>query len=166
MIMKKIDLLLIVTLLILIKTIDISFISGTSMMPTLKSNNIAITVKPKEITRGDIVGIKVLNENLCKRVVAIPYDTILFDVENSIIYVNGEKESYSDYAEPMQTKIDYLTNYFLTNSYEYKQYKLKDNQYLVLGDNRGASTDSRNFGYISKEKIICEFIFILPLGFE
>lgn len=39
--------------------------------------------------------------------------------------------------------------------------KIENNRYFVEGDNRSASTDSRNFGFIDKDHIIGKVIFVL-----
>ena len=75
-----------IILITLSNIFQIRKISGESMNPTLKSKNIAISIKPKNINRGDIVGVIALNKKLCKRVVAIPEDVVYFDLEKNLIY--------------------------------------------------------------------------------
>lgn len=39
--------------------------------------------------------------------------------------------------------------------------KIENNRYFVKGDNKKASTDSRNFGLIDKDNIIGKVVFVL-----
>ncbi len=114
-------------------------VKGPSMLPTLKEKDVLILNKlKKNYKRGDVAVIKrkSTNEEIIKRIIAIPKDTI--EIKSGNIYINSKKikETYKKGA---------TGNYPLT--------KLEDNEYFVLGDNRGVSMDSRLIGPVTKKEI-------------
>lgn len=115
------------------------------MVPTLLDGDIMILDKIgcriNGLKRFDIVVIKYNNEKIIKRVIGLPGDYI--EYKDNILYVNGKiiKEEY---------KRD-ITNNFSLKDLGYE--KIPENKYLVLGDNRGISKDSRIIGLIDKEDI-------------
>lgn len=127
-------------------------VSGNSMVPTLKSGDYLVTEKvtyrfsiPK---RGDIIVLKNPkdeSEDFIKRIIALPGDTI--KIENNTIYVNGG---------PIQEK--YLPPQTPTRGGSFlgedNQITTGPNQYFVMGDNRNHSSDSREWGAITKEEIV------------
>lgn len=132
-------------------------VSGNSMVPTFKSGDYLITEKvtyrfsiPK---RGDIIVLKNPrdeSEDFIKRIIALPGDTI--KIENNTIYVNGGpiQEEYL----PPQTST--RAGSFLE---EGNQITAGPNQYFVMGDNRNHSSDSREWGAITKEEIVGRALF-------
>ena len=115
-------------------------VNGTSMHPTLKEKEIMILNKiglTKGIDRFDIVVVKTEEKHLIKRIIAMPGETVTYSEGN--LYINGKK---------MEDK------YALSATQDFKVYKLKKDQYFVMGDNRAVSNDSRNLGPISKKDII------------
>ena len=115
------------------------------MVPTLLDGDIMILDKIgyriNGLKRFDIVVIKYNNEKIIKRVIGLPGDYI--EYKDNILYVNGKeiKEGY---------KRD-ITNNFSLKDLGYE--KIPENKYLVLGDNRSISKDSRIIGLIDKEDI-------------
>lgn len=115
------------------------------MVPTLLDGDIMVLDKIgyriNGLKRFDIVVIKYNNEKIIKRVIGLPGDYI--EYKDNILYVNGKeiKEKY---------KRD-ITNNFSLKDLGYE--KIPENKYLVLGDNRSISKDSRIIGLIDKEDI-------------
>lgn len=142
--------LLIIVMVILIRTFIITpvRVNGTSMDPTLKNGEIMILNKVKynknDIKRFDIVVIKMEKELLIKRVIGLPNEEVKY-IDNKL-YINNE------YVEETFLNEDvYTTNFSLR---DINLEKIPENCYLVLGDNREVSLDSRTFGCFSKDKIL------------
>ena len=122
-------------------------VSGDSMVPTLKNKQLLllnkINYRINDIERFDIVVIKLDNKEIIKRVIGLPGENILY--RNNMLYVDGH-ELDNDYN-------------FETDDFSLKTIcncnRIPDNKYLVLGDNRGDSADSRAswIGLIDKEDI-------------
>ena len=115
------------------------------MVPTLLDGDIMILDKIgyriNGLKRFDIVVIKYNNEKIIKRVIGLPGDYI--EYKDNILYVN-EKEIKEEYKRD-------ITNNFSLKDLGYE--KIPENKYLVLGDNRSISKDSRIIGLIDKEDI-------------
>lgn len=113
-------------------------VNGSSMYPALKGKEIMLLNKLGKIDRFDIVVLKIdeENDNLIKRVIALPGESI--EIIDSKIYINDK--ALSD-------------KYGLGNTYSIDKITLKDDEYYVLGDNRIISMDSRVFGPIKKKDI-------------
>lgn len=136
---------------------NIAVVNGESMNPTLNEKDKLICLSYKRFTdipRGEIVVIDAPNDNrnYIKRLVGKPGDTIEF--RDGKVILNGKvlEENYtsSDYTE---SNVD--------------AFKLKDDEYFVMGDNRlpGMSIDSRYFGPIEKKRIKSAAVYrILPLN--
>ena len=134
----------IIIVVVIVRTYFVTpvMVDGDSMNPTLKNNNILLLNKRSTIDRYDIVVIKtVANETLIKRVMALPGETIY--CVNQKIFINGEE---------IPDKTDLATN-------DFEEVTLKDDEYFVMGDNRGDSKDSRIIGPVKKEEIKGQVVF-------
>lgn len=130
-------------------------ISGDSMSPTLKNDEIVVLLKTKSFERGDLIGFYYQGKILLKRVIALPEDEVAIDAEGNV-YVNGEILD-----EP------YVTDKCLGNCDLEFPYKVPGTGYFVLGDQRTNSVDSRNsvIGAIPQEDIIGKVFFrVWPLS--
>lgn len=131
-------------------------VSGDSMNNTLHDGQtLWINKFDKHYDRFDIIvfrhgasvdddGYAIGDENLIKRVIGLPGETVRID-EKGRIYINGEElnENYG------KDTID-------DPGRAVKEVKLADDEYFVLGDNRNDSLDSRYevVGNIKKSDII------------
>ena len=124
-------------------------ISGDSMSPTLKNDEIVVLLKTKNFERGDLIGFYYQGKIQLKRVIALPEDEVAIDAEGNV-YVNGEILD-----EP------YATDKCLGNCDLEFPYKVPGTGYFVLGDQRTNSVDSRNsvIGAIPQEDIIGKVFF-------
>lgn len=149
---------IIIIVVVLIRTFIATpvIVSGTSMEPTLKNKQILllnkITYKSNDIERFDIVVINKGKEEIIKRVIGLPGESV--EYRNNTLYINGH-EFENDYN-------------FETNDFTLKSIcnceKIPKDKYLVLGDNRGVSADSRIIGLIEKKDILGKTnISILPI---
>ncbi len=132
-------------------------VSGNSMVPTFHNGDFLITEKlsyrfgtPK---RGDIIVLKNPRDEsveFIKRIIALPGDTVR--VESNSVYVNDLliNEKYLPPETPTQAGA------FLT---EGKTVKAGPNQYFAFGDNRNHSSDSRDWGSLSKKEIVGKAFF-------
>jgi len=131
---------IIIIVVVLVRTFIVTpvRVNGSSMYPTLKGKEIMLLNKLAKIDRFDIAVLKIdeENDNLIKRVIALPGESI--EIKDSKIYINDEE---------IEDK------YGAGNTYSIDKITLKDDEYYVLGDNRIISMDSRVFGPIKKDDI-------------
>ena len=128
-------------------------VNGDSMNDTLHENDMMIldkiSYKAKDIKRFDIIVANVSKTKLIKRVIGLPNEHVKY--ENNELYIDGKK-----------TKDEYgkgITYDFDIESLGFE--KIPKNYYLVLGDNRQDSLDSRTIGLIEKKDIIGKATFII-----
>ena len=157
----------IIIVVILIRTYIVTpvIVRGDSMYNTLEDGEVLflskITYQVSDIKRFDIVVVKDLdNDLIIKRVIGLPGDNI--EYKDGILYINNEeiKEDYTDYImEDFDIdSICKITNLECNGI-------IPDNMYLVLGDNREVSADSRVKGLINKEQILGKTVLrIWPLN--
>ena len=132
-------------------------VSGLSMFPTMHDSDFLITEKvtyrfgvPRH---SEIIVLKDPmdeSKDFIKRIIAIPGDTV--KIESGKVFVN-EIQIPETYL-PVGTETHggaYLT--------EGKTVKAGPNQFLVFGDNRNHSSDSREWGPIKKESIVGRALF-------
>lgn len=137
----------IIIVVVLIRTFIATpvIVVGDSMTPTLKEGQWLllnkISYQFKEIERYDIVVIKMEKSEIIKRVIGLSGETI--EYRNNILYIDGHEEN---------SKFNFDTDDFTLKSICNCD-KIPDDKYLVLGDNRQVSSDSRIIGLIDKKDI-------------
>ena len=155
-------------------------VDGHSMDPTLADSEYLLVINKLPIDRFDIV-VASETENgktkeIVKRVIGLPGDTIQY--ENDTLYINGKKtdEPYlKDYIQKFKEdklQSTYSGKGFEENGELFRQMaqiaeaftvdkdgsatftkKLLDDEYLLLGDDRIVSKDSRQVGAFKKDQI-------------
>lgn len=127
-------------------------VSGNSMVPTYHNGDYLITEKVsyrfRVPQRGEVVVLKNPrneSEDYIKRIIAVPGDTI--EISNNIVLVNNQPIAEKYLPSNTATRAGAFIN-------EGVPLKAGDNQYFVIGDNRGHSSDSREWGPITKEEIV------------
>ena len=136
-------------------------IKGDSMDPTLKdSQRVMVNIigyKIGGIKEGNVIVFHAnKKDDYVKRVIGTPGDSVQY--KNDTLYINGkkQKEPYLNYNEKRK-QTEYITGTFkvkdLANANSKTNVIPKD-KYLVLGDNREVSKDSRSFGLIDKDQIV------------
>lgn len=140
------------------------YVTGPSMYPNLKQGEAGYTRKIfsyNSIDRFDIVVIDAErfsseDSHWVKRVIALPGETISYEIDEQnhkgVLKINGkviEEDFIKGYDNLSKNDITYLTGTI-------SERKLADDEYFVMGDNRGRSSDSRNprVGHINKKEIL------------
>ena len=130
-------------------------VDGPSMNNTLKNGEIVILNKieyrKKEIKRYDVVVIQLEDKKIIKRVIGLPNEKI--EVHDNKVYADGKEldNSFTSTRTP-----DFkMENIGLT--------KIPGDSYLVMGDNRQISLDSRDrtVGTIKKSQIVGKASFVI-----
>jgi signal peptidase I len=136
-------------------------VNGQSMEPNFYDRELLLTNKIMQLLgdtklkvivgdykRGDVVIFRhtLSQEDFIKRVVAMEGDT--FMVKEGYVYVNGVKLNETYLPEGRRTE----AGNFLT---EGEVVKVPEDSYIVLGDNRSNSTDSRNklVGFVKRSQM-------------
>ena len=121
-------------------------VNGESMYPTLEEGDIMILNKTayyfNKPERFDIVVVNMPDEYLIKRVIGLPGEHI--EYKNNTLYVDGKKVKEN-------FKHGVTANF---NIEELGSDTIPLNTYLVLGDNRENSLDSRELGFIREEQLL------------
>ena len=136
-------------------------IKGDSMDPTLKDGqHVMVNIlgyKVGNIKKGNVIVFHAnKSDDYVKRVIGVPGDSVTYKKDQ--LYINGKKvnEPYLDYNEKHKQG-EYITGSFETKDLlnaKPNSNVIPKNKYLVLGDNREVSKDSRAFGLIDKQQIV------------
>lgn len=140
---------IIVIVVVLIRSFIITpvIVSGKSMLPNFNDGELLLVRKigynKKTIKRFDVVVIKKDKEEIIKRIIGKPGEHISY--KNNKLYINDELVS-EDYTH-LNTK-DFNLEEICSCS------TIPEGKYLVLGDNRPISKDSRSIGLIDEKDIV------------
>lgn len=126
-------------------------VSGVSMQPGLQNDEYVVVNKMAYLfhapERGDVIVFHYpldTTKDFIKRVIALPGDTITYD--STTVRVDGTllKEPYiSQAANP-----------------DGKTWIVPQNDYFVMGDNRPASDDSRDWGFVPKDDVVGKAVMV------
>jgi len=133
--------LIIILVVLILRTFVITpiIVSGESMVPTLDGGELMLLKKyDTSYERFDIVVVNknVEGDNLIKRVIGLPGETIRY--RNGNLYINDEiiEDTYA-YGE----------------TGNFREITLGNDEYFLMGDNREISLDSRSLGIIKNKEI-------------
>lgn len=152
----------IIVLLVLYTTVALpEMVWGSSMEPNFETKERILVERvtkifDKTFERGEVVVFKPegSSKHLIKRVVGIPGD--VFKILDCKIYISREGDRFV------------LDEYYLSEDtctiggselMEGRSIRIEDGEYIVLGDNREVSLDSRMLGLISKDDIVGRVVF-------
>lgn len=161
------------------------YIPTGSMLPTLQINDRLIIDKISyrfsQPERGDIIVFHPpgtlknmqMKEALIKRIVAVGGDTI--EIKEGVVYINGKilPENYIASVEAPAAALTENSNHQQTTfnvcpphqRFLGEPITVPPNSYIVLGDNRDNSYDSRCWGVVERTDIIGQAIFrFLPFN--
>jgi signal peptidase I len=124
---------------------SVSVVDGSSMCPTFPPGSRVYTAPiSSPLKRGDVVLVNDGNkEYALKRIVALPGETV--HIWRGYVFINRRMLNEPYLAKHTYTFPDALT--------EVSTYKLIQDQYFVMGDNREYSVDSRRYGPVDREQI-------------
>jgi len=127
-------------------------VKGASMMPNLVDGEYILTEKVsyrfRSPKRGEVVIFKAPDKpelDYIKRVIGLPGEKIR--IINGTLYIN-DVPLREDYLNP---SLQISSGRFLK---ENETYTVPESSFIVFGDNRSHSSDSREFGPVKKEAII------------
>lgn len=137
---------------------ELMVISGSSMEPNFHDHEQIFSEKvsyrftsPK---RGDIVVVKhpqTKNRLVIKRVIGLSNETLL--ISHGQVFVDNKKIEEEYISENVSTTGKSIIQ-------ESANYKIPENSYVVLGDNRADSVDSREWGPITENNIVAKVLLV------
>lgn len=130
-------------------------VDGPSMLPTLHDRDQMIVNKFsyyfKEPERFDIVVFHApTQKDFIKRVIGLPGEHVA--IIDNVLHINGEPMEEEFLAD--NPHFNYMRNDFTLEELPGNHEVIPEGHVLVLGDNRGNSTDSRMIGVVPIEKIV------------
>lgn len=120
-------------------------VNGLSMHPTFNNGDYLIIDELsynflRNPERGEVIVFKPPLQGsrfFIKRVVGLPGETV--EIKDGGVYVNGDK-----LAEPYHKQVTGPDG----------SWGLEENEYFVMGDNRGSSSDSRFWGVLPEQNVV------------
>lgn len=122
-------------------------VEGDSMSPTINNGDvILLEIVTEDVKRGEIIYLLHPQESysMIARVVGLPGEEVL--MKDNKVYI-GDRTLEENYILSENNK-DRLKE---------GRFKMENDHYFVLGDNRDNSLDSRYFGSIARESILAKY---------
>lgn len=134
-------------------------VTGLSMFPNFQDKEYVltnlITLRLGNPVKGDVVVFKAPpspDKDFIKRVIGTAGDTVM--TKNGDVYVNGQKLDESAY---LKSDVKTYSGAFLQ---EGQPVTVPQGEYLVMGDNRPESSDSREWGFVPQANLIGKSFFV------
>ena len=125
-------------------------VSGSSMVPTFENSEYLIvdeiSYRLGNPARGDVTIFRYPNDPTkfyIKRIIGLPGETVKIN-QGVVTILNKENPEGFTLEEP----------YIKDKGGSNKELVLKEKEYFVMGDNRGASSDSRSWGPVHRKFLI------------
>ena len=136
-------------------------IEGSSMEPNFHDRQLIlidkITYRFQQPKMGDVVVFESPQNHAIyyiKRIIGLPGDKV--SVKNGEVYINNAKITEPYLEDNQKTIVDGSEAGVL-------ELKVPNDQYFVMGDNRDASSDSREWGFLEKKYIAGKFLLVIYL---
>lgn len=162
--------LVIVLILVIIFTFLVSFqpVAGNSMYPNLEEGNVIVisrfSYKMGKPKRNEIVVLKAEdNKSFVKRIIGLPGEKV--EYMDNILYINNEPYRESFLGEGIKTGNFLFED--ICKEEDCPDGVIPEGMYMVMGDNRPQSEDSRTaaFGLVKKDQLKGKmFIRIWPVN--
>jgi signal peptidase I len=134
-------------------------VSGDSMFPTFKNGEYILTnlisLRLGKPERGDVIVFVAPvdhEKDFIKRVIGLPGDSVM--LHQGFVYLNGKKLDESAYLGPN------VRTYGGSFMKEDTPVTVPTGEYIVMGDNRPYSSDSREWGLLTRGAIIGKSFFV------
>ncbi len=134
-------------------------VSGESMYPTYENREYILTnligLKFESLKRGDVIVFKSPTDpdkDFIKRVIGIPGDSVM--TQDGFVFVNGKKIDESKYLGPD------VRTYGGSSMRDGTPVTVPPENYIVMGDNRPFSSDSREWGLLPQKNVIGKSFFV------
>lgn len=136
------------------------FVKGQSMEPNFENGDYLIvdelSYRLRSPQRGEIIVFKYPNnpsDRYIKRIIGLPGETVEIK-DGKIVIIDKEGQQTLDESKYLSSTV-FTTGFTSGNS----AITLEAGEYLVLGDNRPVSSDSRFWGALPREDIVGRVIF-------
>lgn len=138
-------------------------VEGNSMYPTLidqeRGFSNVFSTYVSDIKRFEVVVAyyEPNDDRWVKRVIGLPGEKV--EYKNNKLYINDEfvEEDFFDEAYVNEK----TNNGQIVFSRDFGPYQLGEDEYLLVGDNRIVSYDSRNVGPFKKDDIVSKYVLVL-----
>lgn len=135
-----------------------SNINGNSMRPAFYNRDFVIYRRgvPDQIEYGDVLIFKSWQDHemaYVKRVVALPGDVVKVDDKGYLIRDGEEVREAEILYGPQRT-----------DSHIHFPYRVPEDEYFCMGDNRPVSIDSRIHGGVKEEQILGKVVAVVRVG--
>lgn len=134
-------------------------VNGHSMDPTFENGEYVLTnlisLTFEDLKRGDVIVFNApvdKDKDYIKRIIGIPGDRVR--VSEGKVYVNGK----------LLDQLSFLSSSVRTNGGSFlgegDEVIVPQGQYFTMGDNREFSSDSREWGFVTRQEIIGKSYFV------
>lgn len=134
-------------------------VSGESMFPTFKNREYILTnligLRFGDPVQGDVIVFKAptdKDKDFIKRVIGVGGDSVY--LKDGFVYVNNQKLDESPY---LGSDVRTYGGSFMK---EGEPVTVPAGEFIVMGDNRPYSSDSREWGFLDREGIIGKSFFV------